>query len=50
MKMNPTLQTTFQRGQDPKDAMDIGDKRTRKMSSVGMRAEDIEKMSHVNFC
>ena len=39
----------FKRGQNPKDAMDIGDKRLRKMKDVGMQDQDIERMSHVKF-
>ncbi|MFA5153768.1 MAG: hypothetical protein WC554_14500 [Clostridia bacterium] len=39
----------FEKGVDPKDAMNIGDARQRKMNSVGMRPQDIEKMSKVKF-
>ena len=39
----------FTRNIDPKDAMGIGDEKSRKMSSVGMLDEDIKKMSNVKF-
>ena len=39
----------FERGLNPKIAMDIGDARQRKMTSAGMNQDDIEKMSRVKF-
>lgn len=39
----------FERGLDPKEAMDIGDARIRKMMSVGMDEHHIKKMSQVKF-